>query len=101
MMYPKPTPIISKKIRQSAKDESCTLRLVGICNGNRETTVFAHINSARKGIGNKSLDLHGVYACNACHSALDAGKVDALDQLRALIETQIRLVQKGLIGVEK
>lgn len=35
------------KITQSAKGESCTVRIVGYCNGNNETTVLAHLNGIR------------------------------------------------------
>jgi len=98
-MIPKPTKIISKKIRQSAKDEHCTLRLPGICHVDTNTTVFAHINSPFKGVGNKSPDIFGVYACHACHAELDAGRVSYRDQLRSMQETQMRLYQKRLFNI--
>lgn len=80
----KPQKIRSKKIRESARGERCTLRVPGVCNGNRETTVFCHINSASKGAGTKSHDIHGFYGCYACHMHHEAGKVSAEDELRAL-----------------
>ena len=87
--------IVSKKIRASARDENCTLRI----NCMPGTTVFAHLNSRWKGVGNKSPDLFGVHACYACHILLDSGRVSAEDKLRALQETQMRLYEKGLIAV--
>lgn len=99
MMYPKPTKIRSKKIRESARGEDCTIRYPG-CNNDKQTTVFAHINSRFKGMGNKSPDLFGVYACEFCHRMLDVERrVPASEQLKALQETQMRLFEKGLIKV--
>lgn len=89
---------IVSKIRKSAQGESCTLRLDG-CKDNQETVVFCHLNTPYKGIGLKSPDLFGVYGCYHCHTLLDAHKATAEDKLRALIETQYRLIQKGLINV--
>jgi len=96
-MFPKPTKIKSKKIRDSAKGESCTLRL-GDCSG-RDTVVFAHLNSVYKGIGNKSPDIFGCYACYNCHQKLDAGEVEFEDQLMAMQETLMKLYQKRLIKI--
>lgn len=97
-MLTKTPKIKSKKIRDSAKDELCTLRVTN-CSG-RETVVFCHLNTRFKGIGNKSLDIHGVYGCYNCHEKLDSAKVSKADQLRALVETQVKLIQKGLIEVK-
>ena len=99
MKLQKPNKIISKKIRASAKDEDCTIRNTLSCAYNN-TVVFAHLNSKNKGMGNKSPDLFGVYACISCHMDLDSGKVSYEDQLRALQETQIKLYEKGLIQIK-
>lgn len=105
-MFPKPKKLTSKKIRHSAKGESCTLRIPGVCNHNPETVVLCHINSSSKGMGNKSHDIHAVYACSDCHDWLDHRIKTAHSQvwrdkeiLRSLLETQDRMVQKGLIEV--
>ena len=90
--------IVSKKIRESARGEDCTLRVSPNCQDG-ETVVFCHINSGFRGTGLKSPDLFGVYACYSCHTLLDAGHVDHYDQLRALQETQMKLYSKGLIEV--
>ena len=60
-------------ITKSARGEECQVRLPGICNGDPATTVWAHANgsAAGKGIGMKSLDLLGSYACSACHDEYD------------------------------
>lgn len=107
-MINKPNKIRSKKITDSAKGEDCTLRIPGICNGNPETTVFAHL-PGNKGTGTKNHDIFGVYACNKCHDWIDgrggeSEYEDWLDRheqmLRALQETQIKLYQKGLLRVD-
>jgi hypothetical protein len=92
--------IVSKKVRASARGEYCTLRIPGHCGRGNETVVFAHLNSSYKGVGNKSPDLFGVYACHGCHTLLDSGKVSYEDQLRAMQETQIKLYHKQLIQVK-
>jgi hypothetical protein len=104
-MFPKPKKLKSKKIRDSAKGEQCTLRIPSVCHNRSDTTVAAHVNSVFKGVGNKSHDIHIIYACSRCHDWLD-GRLQAdtyvnkkAETLRALLETQHRLIQKRLIEV--
>lgn len=98
---PKMTPI-----RASARGQECTLRFVGICNRNPETTVWCHSNRLTdgKGMGLKAPDEEGCYGCSDCHAWLDGGYagriprelVDArFDAARA--ESQVILKAKGLI----
>lgn len=95
----------SKKILNSARGEDCALRLIGICNFNPETTVFAHIGK-RRGMSIKCADYFGVYACSDCHDAIDGRKktdytkeqIDS-EELRALEETQEKLIEKGLMVI--
>lgn len=84
------------KIRESARGESCSLRVSSRCQDG-ETVVLCHLNSNYRGVGFKSPDIWGVYGCFSCHQMLDAGRVDCRDQLRALQETQKKLLDKGLI----
>ena len=91
--------VVSKKIRASAKDEACSLRVSPFCQDD-ETVVAAHLNSVYRGVGIKSPDLWVVYACHHCHTMLDASKVHPRDQLRALQETQYKLTEKGLLKIE-
>lgn len=91
--------LTSNKIRASAKGETCSLRVSPQCKDD-ETLVFAHLNSNYRGIGIKSPDLFGVYSCSWCHAELDTGKVEYKDQLRALQETQMKLMEKGLIEIK-
>lgn len=99
MKFPKQQKIRSKAITQSAKGENCCLRIPSYCNGNNETSVFAHVN-ANKGVATKGHDIHGFACCSGCHSAYDSGKVDASDVLRALMEYQIKLYNKGLLTIK-
>lgn len=92
----------SKKIRDAARGQECQVRLPGICNGNPETTVFAHLNGG--GMGTKASDLHGAFSCSACHDWLDHGYAKAhtrdqrdFEHLIAMKNTQILLIEMGLI----
>ena len=60
-------------ITESARGEICELRLPGACSFSREQTVWAHANgiSIGKGIGMKSPDILGAYACWRCHNVYD------------------------------
>jgi len=91
--------IKSKKIRDSARGEDCTLRVSPYCQDG-ETVVFCHLNTNFRGMGLKSPDLFGVYACAQCHSLLDKSQVEYKDQLRGLTETQMKLYDKGLLVVK-
>jgi hypothetical protein len=99
--------IRSKKITQSAKGESCTVRIFGACNGNPETTVLAHLPSNQHGMGLKSSDLCAVFSCSGCHDVIDR-RVSIGEEfetrrewylLRAVIETHERMVERGILRV--
>ena len=64
----------SRKYLNGAKGSHCTF-CGPTCNGNPETTVFAHLNGAAfgKGKGMKAHDIAGLDACFECHSYIDAG----------------------------
>lgn len=96
--------IVSKKIRDSARGESCTLRL-SCCTFNPEQTVACHAPvPGQKGIGMKVPDIFVIYGCTACHDAIDGRnrKVewDYKDILRAMGETIMRLIDKGLVIIK-
>ena len=89
------------KIRKSARGEDCALRL-GACS-HPETVILAHIGRNR-GMGIKCADYFAVYACSNCHDIIDYRvqsefSRDQLEteKLRALEETQGKLVNKGLL----
>jgi hypothetical protein len=93
----------NQAIRRSAQGQACTLRLE-CCNGNRETTVLAHIRGAAWcGTGLKPHDLLSLYACSSCHDAMDGRAKDectADDILRAHCETLLIMARDGLVNVK-
>lgn len=59
-------------LRKLARSQLCMIRLPGICNGDRETTVLAHYRLAGYcGTGMKPPDVLGAWACSSCHDAVD------------------------------
>ena len=88
------------KITESARGESCSLRVSDNCTDEFGYVVLCHLNTNYRGIGIKSPDLFGVYACSHCHTLLDSSKVDYQDQQRALFETQMKLIDKGLLVIK-
>lgn len=95
-------------ITKSARGEICQIRLRAVCNHNRETTVWAHANGVAigKGVGLKTDDLLGSYACSACHDVYD--RRAPFDGERHEVEfafwqgharSLLRLQEKGLITV--
>lgn len=96
--------VVSKKIRNAARGQNCTLRL-SECNFNPETTVLAHLPSGTKGVGMKGFDTVAVFACSSCHDAIDGrarntGPIDWRDITRALAETHEVLISKGIVEVK-
>jgi hypothetical protein len=94
------------KITESARGEECQVRIRGVCNWNKETTVWAHANgsAAGKGIGMKSIDMLGAYACSACHDAYDRRTQNSHDRLLVEVcfweghaRSLIMLIEKGLV----
>jgi hypothetical protein len=98
-----------KKIRDSARGEACTIQSPW-CNGNPETTVFAHYGEpGEKGIGLKPDDSSGAYACSDCHDFLDGrvthSSVDANDLndkeyywFRGMRRTWKLLIENGVLS---
>ena len=94
----------SKKIRDSARGEQCTMQVFGICNNNPDTTVYAHINFTGATMGGKSPDYMGCYACSDCHDFMDGRanynhpEREHLDfyKGRALALTVGKLIEKGI-----
>ncbi len=62
-----------RKIRESARGEDCDVRIPGACNFDPATVVWSHFPglAGGRGMGLKSLDLCGVYACSRCHDVVD------------------------------
>lgn len=93
-------------LRKEAKGRGCMVRLPGICNFNSETVVLAHIRVAGvSGMGMKSPDLLGAWACSACHAEIDGQTHQSglsRDELRlahydGMARTIAQLEKEGLI----
>ncbi len=93
----------SKKIRDSARGENCTLRLDGCLPGN-DTVVLCHApGTGMKGTGLKVPDIFAFYGCHHCHSVVDGrvkGEWTYRDIVRAMAETQMKLIEKGLVVIK-
>jgi hypothetical protein len=98
-----------QKLRDSARGEECTLRILPYCNSNPETVVLCHLPSG-SGMGQKSPDWFAVYGCSACHDIIDyrypkdrlyktiREDIDEFCQ-QALFRTWDRMIEKGLIKI--
>lgn len=94
--------VISKKLRDSARMQDCTLRIPSVCSFDPEQTVLAHLPCGNKGVGMKSPDNMAVFACAHCHAFIDGPRrheISGIDYLRALCETQMHWIETGLITI--
>ena len=58
-------------LRKAARGRECQVRIPGVCNGNPETSVLAHIRlTGLCGTGTKPPDLIATIACSACHDEI-------------------------------
>lgn len=94
-------------LRQSAKGESCTLNVAGVCNYNSETVVLCHLPIlADHGFSTKVADYCAAYGCSACHDWIDnRNGVHPYEErlyyaARGLVRTQQRMIEKRLIVVK-
>ena len=93
-------------LRKEAKGRGCMVRIPKVCNFNSETVVLAHIRlTGVSGMGMKSPDLIGAWACSACHDEID-GRTNrsglTRDELRlahydGMVRTIVQLEKEGLI----
>lgn len=91
-------------LRKAARGRECQVRIPGVCNGNPETTVLAHIRIAGLcGTGIKPPDLIAAIACSSCHDEIDRRTrlVDAEYAkecaLEGMARTQVIWMKEGLI----
>jgi hypothetical protein len=81
---------VSKKLRDFARGQDCTLQLEGICNRNPETTVMCHIRAfGMAGVGMKSHDFFAYHGCSDRHAHEKEAGWDEI--LRAMMQTQARV----------
>jgi len=93
------------KLRKEAKGRGCMVRIPEVCNHNSETVVLAHYRLAGvSGIGMKSPDVLGAWACSSCHDAIDRRAHTDLDRdyvrllhLEGMARTIAQLNREGLL----
>ena len=93
------------KLRKEARGRGCMVRIPEVCNHNSETVVLAHYRLAGvSGIGMKSPDILGAWACSACHDAIDRRAHTDLDRdyvrllhLEGMARTLAQLNREGLL----
>lgn len=98
---------VDQRIRDSARGEQCQVRIVGVCTGSPEHTVWSHapLGAAGKGRGIKAVDLAGAYCCTACDAVVDGQaplppgttrESVLLDWFMGHMRSLVLLVRKGL-----
>jgi len=96
--------IKSKKLRDSARDQPCTMNVAGVCNCDSSTTVLCHIQTEMGIMGGKTDDISAAFGCSDCHLWYDQKKGSELDRLfysmRAMIRTQLIWIELGLLIVK-
>ena len=93
------------KLRKEARGRGCMVRIPDVCNHNSETVVLCHYRLAGvSGIGMKSPDVIGAWACSACHDTIDRRAHTDLDRdyvrllhLEGMARTLAQLNREGLI----
>ena len=97
-------PLVSKKLRDGAKDESCVM-----CGYDEAgAVVTAHLPGAEYGLpagmGEKCDDWGSAYLCNrpnGCHQYADGeGRRDYKWRLTAMVRTWRRRIEQGLVVVK-
>lgn len=76
------------------------IRLPSVCNFDPATTVLAHYRLVGiSGMGMKSPDMIGAWACSACHAYADSHRDDATARafLEGVLRTQARLIKEGVL----
>lgn len=93
------------KLTKAARGRDCQVRLMGICNGNAETTVLAHYRMAGLcGTGIKPPDLLGAWCCSSCHDEIDRRtRITDLETAKfahaeGVMRTQAILLREGVIN---
>lgn len=93
-------------LRKLARGRICQIRVPGVCDGNPETVVLAHVRKINiSGIGMKSPDVFGAWSCMKCHLCVDGhSKSDftsaerRLMLLEGMVRTQQILIDEGILN---
>lgn len=89
------------------RDQPCYIRLPGICNGNPETSVPAHLRLIGvSGMGLKAPDIFVCPGCSDCHDAVDRRRFKDLDidyvqlaHYQGVVRWQYELWERELICI--
>lgn len=92
-------------LRAYARGQECQIRLIGICNGNWETTVLAHWRGIDiSGAALKADDFIAAHACGACHDAVDSRSQFNMERdfrelahAHGVMRTQALLIARGVV----
>ncbi|SMY34257.1 nuclease domain-containing protein [Photobacterium andalusiense] len=106
-MISKTTALRSDKLRNAAKNQQCSVQILGVCNFNPDTVVLAHLFSTAHGMAYKSDDFWAVDCCSNCHDVLDgrvsfewlAGEKEQY-MLAALHITLMRRIRDGILIIQ-
>ena len=96
-----------QRIRDSARGEECTVRIIGACTHDPTHTIWsqAPLGAAGKGRSWKAVDLAGAYCCTACDAVIDGQRPlppgatresVLLDWFMGHMRSLVILKQKGL-----
>lgn len=87
-------------LRKLARGRPCQIRIPMVCDGGGETTVLAHYRlSGVSGMGIKSPDVCGAWACASCHQYVDTHHEDHIKVwfLEGVVRTLAALVKEGTL----
>lgn len=94
----------SKRLRDSARDEDCTVNIFSVCNHDPATVVLGHFPSEIAGY--KPTDLSSGYVCSSCHDVIDRRVINEEFERerdwylrRSQVRTMTRMHDKGLIKI--
>ncbi len=93
------------KLRKSARDQQCLIRIPNECNWTPETVVLCHMNGG--GMGMKKNDMEAAFCCSSCHDVLDGRKKSGYskDELKLMFyeaaeRTRDYWRENNLIGIK-
>lgn len=92
------------RIKASARGKECQVRYVGICARDPAHTIWSHarwgaqLGDGGRGMGTKSDDLAGAYACGACDAAFDQ-MTNAGDMTRAELDLDWMMGHLRSLGI--
>lgn len=99
-------PIRSRRYLDGSRGQPCTLEITGVCTGDADTTVAAHIRDETTGGAIKADDISCADSCWACHRVFDGhGHMPLTSEewlfyaLRGLQRTLRSRVLRGLVIV--